>query len=103
MLPLCSVNENEVGEKHLVMVITNEVFCNRYGYDRQGKKSNFLMHRINTWARAFPVLRYSYIKTAVRAMFIELSGADGVGHADVPQCCNARKNGVTSDDIPLVQ
>jgi hypothetical protein len=61
------VNENEVGEKHLVMIITNEVFCNRYGYDRQGKKSNFLRHRINTRARAFPVLKYSYIKTAVRA------------------------------------
>jgi hypothetical protein len=41
MLPLCSMNENEVGAKHLVMVITNEVFCNKYGHDRQGKREIF--------------------------------------------------------------
>ena len=35
------MNENEVGAKHLVMIITNDVFCNKYGYDRQGKKEDF--------------------------------------------------------------
>ena len=76
------MNENEVGAKHLVMIITNEVFCNKYGYDRQGKKRNFLRYRRNIYARAFPTSRYSYTKTAVRALFIELFGTDGVGLAD---------------------
>jgi len=58
MLPLCSVNEKEVGERHLVMIITNELFCIKYVYHRQGKKSNFLKYRINIWARAFPVMRF---------------------------------------------
>ncbi len=58
MLPLCSMNENQVGAKHLVMIITNELFCIKYVYHRQGKKSNFLMHRRNIWARAFPVMRF---------------------------------------------
>jgi hypothetical protein len=51
------MNENEVGAKHLVMIITNELFCNRYGYNRQGKKRNFLRYRINICAKAFPVMR----------------------------------------------
>jgi hypothetical protein len=58
MLPLCSMNENQVGAKHLVMIITNELFCIKYVYHRQGKKSNFLKYRINIWARAFPLMRF---------------------------------------------
>jgi hypothetical protein len=89
------MNENQVGAKHLVMVITNEVFCNRYGYDRQGKKRNFLRHRRNIWAKIFPVLNFWCLSLAVQAMFTDFLGTDGVGHAGGVRCCNARKNGVT--------
>ncbi len=75
-MPLCSMNENQVGERHLVMIITNELFCNEYGYNRQGKKVIF-----------------SDIE--------EISV--GVGHADAAHCYNDRKTGVTPDEIPLVQ
>ena len=97
------MNENEVGAKHLVMIITNEVFCNKYGYNRQGKKRDFPSYRRNICAKAFPALRYSCLSTAVRALFTEFLGTDGVGHADGAQCCNDRKNGVPSDEITLVQ
>jgi hypothetical protein len=70
----------------LVMVITNDVFCNRYGYDRQGKKRNFLRHPKNIWGRAFPVLWYSCRQTAVRALSIEFFGTDWVSYAGGTHC-----------------
>ena len=68
------MNESEVGAKHLVMIITNELFCNKYGYDRQGKKENFRMRGRNICSSAFPVLSYSCLRKAARAMFIEFLG-----------------------------
>ena len=94
MLPLCSLNENEVGAKHLVMIITNELFCNKYGHDRQGKKENFLMRRRNIYSSAFPVLSYSCFARAVRALFAEsLTIKWVVGYADGAYYCNDKKMG----------
>jgi hypothetical protein len=45
--------------------------------------------------------------TTVKAKREIFSGIEeisvGVGHADGVHCCNDRKNGVTSDEITLVQ
>jgi hypothetical protein len=97
------MNENEVGAKHLVMIITNDVFCNKYGYDRQGKKGNFRMRRRNIYARAFHVLSSSRLSKAARAALTESLDTKWVVVMQTYRTARTTENGITSDEIPLVQ
>ena len=97
------MKENEVGAKHLVMIITNELFCNKYGYDRQGKKGNFRMRQRNIYSSAFSVLSSSRLSKAAGTALTEFLDIKWVVVMPTNHTARTTEDGIISDEIPLVQ